>query len=115
MGSPAAANPVENSAMAGLLIVFVFGVIGEILQWLMLRRKVARAGWWPLASLLGSLAGAMGLPIAVAISETGNWALSLMTFGLVFGAGNGTITGAMLVWLLRQSSSGDVERLATAH
>ena len=115
MGSPAAANPAENPAMAGFLILCVFGVIGGILQWLILRRKVPRAGWWPLANLLGSLVGAICLPIAVAISETGNWDLALMTFGLVFGAGNGAITGAALVWLLRQSPSRDVERLATAH
>jgi hypothetical protein len=115
MGAPAAANPAENPAMAGFLIVCVFGVVGGILQWLILHRKVPRAGWWLLANLLGSLVGAIGLPIAVAIGETGNWGLALMTFGLVFGAGNGAITGAMLVWLLRQSPSSNVEGLATAH
>ena len=115
MGAPAAANPAENPAMTGFLILSVFGVAGGILQWLILRRNVPRAGWWPLANLLGSLVGAICLPIAVAISETGNWGLALMTFGLVFGAGNGSITGAALVWLLRQSPSRDVDGLATAH
>jgi hypothetical protein len=38
-----------------------------------------------------------------------------MVFGMVFGAGNGAITGAALIWLLRQSSSGDIESLATVH
>ena len=115
MVAPAAANPGQNPAMAGFLILSVFGVIGGILQWLILRRNVPRAGWWPLANLLGSLVGAICLPIGVAISETGNWGLALMTFGLVFGAGNGAITGAALLWLLRQSPSGDVEGLAAAH
>ncbi len=115
MGAPAAANPAEELAMAGFLILSVFGVVGGILQWLILRRKVTRAGWWLLANLLGSLVGAISFPIGVAISETGNWGLATMVFGLVFGAGNGAITGAALVWLLRQSPSRDVERLATAH
>lgn len=115
MGAPAAANQAENPAMAGFLILSVFGVVGGILQWLILRRNVPRAGWWLLANLLGSLVGAIGFPLAVAISETGNWGLAVMTFGLVFGAGNGAITGAMLVWLLRQSPSGNVEGLAAAH
>jgi len=115
MGAPAAANLAEHPAIAGFLILFVFGVVGGILQWLILRRKVPRAGWWLLANLLGSLVGAISFPIAVAISETGNWGLAMMTFGLVFGAGIGAITGTGLVWLLRQSAFKDVERLATAH
>lgn len=115
MGAAAAANPDDNPAMAGFLIVSVFGVVGGILQWLILRRKVPRAGWWVLANLLGSLVGAIGLFTAVAISETGNWGLAIIVFGMGFGAGTGAITGAALVWLLRQSPSSDVERLATAH
>ena len=115
MGAPAAANPVENPAMTGFLILFVFGVVSGILQWLIFRRKVPRAGWWPLANLLGSLLGTIAFPIAVAISETGNWGLALMAFGLVFGTGYGAITGAALLWLLRQSPVSDVESLATAH
>lgn len=115
MGASAAAKPDDNPAMAGFLIVSVFGVVGGILQWMILRRKFRRAGWWLLANLLGALVGAIGLSTAVAISETGNWGLALMTFGLMFGAGNGAITGAALVWLLRQSPSGKMERMATAH
>ena len=101
--------------MAGLLVGTVFGFVSGILQWLILRRKVVRAGWWPLANLLGSLVGAVAIPIAAAISDTGNWSLAVMTFGLVFGTGNGAITGASLLWLLRQSPSNDVDRLATAY
>ncbi|RPJ19778.1 MAG: hypothetical protein EHM33_29765 [Chloroflexi bacterium] len=115
MGALLAANPAQNPAMAGLLVGIVFGLVSGILQWLILRRKVPRAGWWLLANLLGSLVGAIGLSTAVAISETGNWGLAIIVFGMGFGAGNGSITGAALVWLLRQSPSGDVEGLATAH
>ena len=115
MGASAAAIPDDNPAMAGFLIVSVFGVVGGILQWLILRRNVPRAGWWLLANLLGSLVGAIGPSTAVAISETGNWGLALMAFGMMFGAGNGAITGATLVWLLRQSPPGEIEGMATAH
>jgi hypothetical protein len=115
MGAPLAADPEANPAMAGFLVGTVFGLVSGILQWLILRRKVPRARWWPLANLLGSLAGTIAFPIAVAISETGNWGLAIMVFGLGFGAGNGAITGAALVWLLRQSPFSDVEGLITAH
>jgi hypothetical protein len=116
MGVLIVAGPGENDAMAGVVIVgSAFGVVSGILQWLILRWKVARAGWWLVANILGSLVGAIAVPIAGAISETGNWGLAVMTFGLLFGAGNGAITGAALVWLLRQSPSSNVEGLATAH
>ena len=115
MGILGAVNAGENNAIAEVLIGSVFGVVTGILQWLILRRKVARAGWWLLASLLGSLIGLIAVPVAAALGEAGNWDLAVMTFGLVFGAANGAITGAALVWLLRQSSSSNVEELATAH
>jgi hypothetical protein len=76
---------------------------------------VPQAGWWLLANLLGSLVVAIAMPIAGVIFEAGNWGLGVLALGLVFGAGNGAITGAALIWLLRQSSSGDVEGLAAVH
>lgn len=115
MGAPAATNPDQDPAMAGFVILSVFGVAGGILQWLILRRNVPQAAWWLLGNILGALVGAVAILMAIAISDTGNWDLALMSFGLVFGAGNGAITGAVLVWLLRQSPSKDVEGLATAH
>ena len=115
MGAPLAADPEENSAMAGFLVGAVFGLVSGILQWLILRRKILRAGWWLLANFLGSLVGTIAFPIAVAISETDNWGLAIIVFGMGLGAGYGAITGAALVWLLRQSPSSDVEGLATAH
>jgi hypothetical protein len=110
-----AADPEKNPAMSGILVGIVFGLGSGILQWLILRRKVSRSGLWLMASLLGSLVSSVAFPMAVAISETGNWTLAIMVFGTGFGAGHGAITGAALVWLLRQSPSSDVERLAAAH
>jgi hypothetical protein len=97
------------------LIAAIFGVSSGILQWLILRRKVQRAGCWLLANIIGSLVGAIGTPVAGVVFEAGNWGLGVMVFGMVFGAGNGAITGAALIWLLRQSPSGDVKSLATVH
>ena len=115
MSAVVAANTGENYAMVGVLIGSVFGVAGGILQWLILRRKVSRAGWWLLANLLGSLVGGIAIPVASVIFEAGQWVLGVMTLGFVFGVGNGAVTGAALVWLLRQSPSSDVDRLATAY
>ena len=111
----ASANIIENYAMAVFLFASMIAVVSGIPQWLILRRKVSRAGWWLLANLLGSLVGAVGVVIANAIGETGNWGLAAMIFGVGFGAGNGAITGAALVWLLRQSSSSNFEGIAIAH
>jgi hypothetical protein len=113
IGAVIAADAGENFAIAGLLMAAIFGVSSGILQWLILRLKVQRAGWWLLANLLGSLVAVIAMPIAGVILVAGNWSLGVLTFGLVFGAGNGAITGAALIWLLRQSSSDDVESLAT--
>lgn len=115
IGAAGAFNPGENYAMAGLLIGSVYGAVSGILQWLILRRKVARSGWWLLANLLGSLAGAIAIPIAAAIGEAGNWDLAVMAFGLVFGAGYGVITGAALVGLLSQAKPSHVDEMAATH
>ena len=106
----------EYYVMTGILIGSVFGVVGGILQWLILRRHVKSAGWWVVANSLGSLVSVIvGVHAFTAISATGNSGLGTMVVGLVFGAGVGAITGAVLVWLLRQSPSSNVEGLATAH
>jgi hypothetical protein len=106
----------ENYVMAGILFAAVFGIAGGVLQWLVLRRAgVARAGLWVPASVFGSLVAAIGFPISSAIGAAGNYGLSAMVGGLLFGAGLGAIPGAVLVWLLRQSHTSDIEGMATAH
>lgn len=84
--------------VAGYLGVALGGIVTGVLQWLVLRRLVARAGWWVLASTVGWLVGgpvfgfmswAVGGPLGGLIS----WA----ALGAVYGA----ITGPVLIWLLR--------------
>ena len=86
-------------SLAAVLVVALGGAVTGILQWLVLRSQVSRAGWWVLASTVG---WALGVLVASTIppgnNETGPlWALA------VTGAVLGVVTGGALVWLLRQS------------
>jgi hypothetical protein len=104
-----------NYVTAGILFTAVFGVIAGIMQWLVLRQQVVRAGLWVLASIFGSLVSAISVPAASAINAaTDSYGLGAMVFGVLFGAGLGAIPGAALVWLLRQPQSSSVEGMATA-
>ena len=109
-------RPNENPAMIGIRMAIAFGLVAGVPQWIILRQKVTRAGWWVLADILGLLVGEMGFPLSIAISAaTGNEGLSMLVVALVFAAGYGAVTGAALVWLLSQSPSSNVEDLAAAH
>ncbi len=59
-----------------------------IAQWLVLRRRVARGGWWVLASTVG-LAGGVLFSVAA---------------GVIYAP----ITGGVLVWLLRQPAAQEI-------
>jgi hypothetical protein len=78
----------------------VLGVVSVgIMQWLVLRRRVHRAGWWVWVTLVGLGVG-LGLGQFVGLPLVSVWSVVL---GLpVFGA----ITGGVLVWLLRRPVSG---------
>ena len=79
---------------AGLL-----GTVLGVLQWLVLRRQVARAGWWVLASTVGWVVGGL---VAGLVGATVGVDLSWAGLGAVYGA----ITGPVLVWLLRHRAAG---------
>ncbi len=95
----------------------VGGIVGGTMQWLVLRKHVARAGWWVLASIVGLVVGmGIAVPVAMALGQTGGIEfMMVLGLGILFGVGVGVIPGAALVWLLRQSQSSNVEGLATAH
>ena len=79
-------------------IVALGGAVAGILQWLVLRGKVSRAGWWVLASTVG-----WGLSIAVLRAlEWGVTDDCELVPQVVSGVVLGAITGAALVWLLLQ-------------
>jgi len=92
---------------APILMGVVFGVLSGIMPWLVLRRQVARAGWWVPAHLLGSLVGgALGIIAFHAVILIGFYQFDWVAAGAMFGAGLGAITGITLDWLLRHPAPG---------
>jgi len=73
----------------------LWGVMLGAAQWLVLRRRVFRAGYWALASTVG--AGTCGAVLGF-LHQAGVEGANLFLGGALFGA----ITGGALVWLLRQ-------------
>ena len=77
----------------------LFGPLVGVLQWLVLRRRVTRAGWWVAASAAGWVAAGPGVGLVAAVmgaalTANAGWA----ALGIMYGA----VTGCALVWLLRQ-------------
>jgi hypothetical protein len=96
-----------NPMAAPILLGVLFGVLSAIMPWLVLRRQLARAGWWVPAHLLGSLVGgAMGIVAFHVMALIGFYQFPWAAAGAMFGAGLGAITGITLVWLLHQSVPG---------
>lgn len=90
-------------------LVIVYGLVGVILgalQWLVLRRRISRSGWWMVASPLGWALAVLAvqsldrLGLMRGLSETIGL---ILAFGLA-GTVAGFVTGGLLVWLLWQSS-----------
>jgi hypothetical protein len=95
-----------NPMAAPILLGVLFGILSAIMPWLVLRRQVARAGWWIPAHVLGSLVGgALGIVAFHAMALLRLYQFLWAAAGAMFGAGLGAITGITLVWLLRQSIS----------
>jgi hypothetical protein len=98
-GAAAAAVASGNSEVLGsslfLQVMALGGAVTGILQWLVLRGKVSRAGWWVLASTVG-----WGLGFDV--MDAALVGVDCIIFVLFYGAVLGVVTGGALVWLLRQ-------------
>ncbi len=74
-----AIGPVFGLLVGGLLVGAIGGAALGVSQWLVLRRQLARAGWWIVASTLG-------------------WAVGVVVFGLL----GGTVAGVLQWLVLRQ-------------
>ena len=98
VGGPvgAAVGSSGDIVVAGYVGVNVGGIVTGLLQWLVLRRQVAWAGWWILASTVGWIVGGAVSGI-VPVNNPVGWS--------VIGAVYGAITGMALVWLLRRRIS----------
>ena len=81
--------------VVGLAGMSLFGTVLGALQWLVLRRRVARAGWWVLA---GGVSWITGAPLGAVLggglsgilgwagSGASDWALTWAGVGAVYGA-----------------------------
>jgi hypothetical protein len=100
-----------SAAYSLFAAVALGGVVIGAWQSLILRSRLRRAGWWMLASAVGwVLAGAMAAaadPLSHAPGLRGIWG-ALAYLGIIAGGGLilGLVTGAALVWMLRD----DVEQ-----
>ena len=85
-----------GSSAERVAVMALGGAVAGILQWLVLRGKVSRAGWWVLASTVG---WALSIAVREVLTDPGGGGImgNLMP-GVVLGA----VTGGALVWLLRQ-------------
>jgi serine/threonine-protein kinase len=81
---------VAVAAFYQIIIGAVGGACAGIAQWQVLQRHVPDSFWWIVASATGWAAG---------------WAVSDGLFGLGHGAVAGALTGVLLLWLLRHTSS----------
>ena len=79
------------------LIVLSLGLAGGFMQWLVLRRRVAGAGWWVAASGLG-LPIALVIAVGVGMSLGGDTLAGPILMGIVFGA----LSGIMPWFVLRR-------------
>ena len=87
-------------------------VLTGVMQWLVLRRQVARAVWWIPASIAAYFCGMAAVYMLFSFVLSNIPHLSELIWGgvtitgpvlsLIWGAVLGAITGAALVWLLRQ-------------
>ena len=83
-------------------LVIIYGLAGIILgalQWLVLRRRISRSGWWVVASLLGWALAVLvvqsvdRLGLMRGLSEIAGYILGFGLMGMVVGI----VTGGLLV------------------
>jgi len=77
-----------------ILIVFILGLAGGFMQWLVLRRRIAGAGCWIPAS-------ALGFPIALVVADqamrlVGDFAAAPILLGVLFGVLSGSMPCVVL-------------------
>jgi hypothetical protein len=84
------------------LTVALGGAVTGILQMLVLRARVFRAGWWVLASAVGWGLGMAAVGSGLWMEEVWDSGALFLSLAVVGGVVMGAVTGGALVWLLRQ-------------
>jgi hypothetical protein len=112
---------VVDEAQIFAMVFAMGGASVGIAQWLVLRRQVARAGWWVFANTV--MGGALGWAVDLVKVKFLEPAIGLEVIGLVFLLPvfgvvalvvYGAITGGVLFWLLRQSATKELDPSQTA-
>ncbi len=91
-----------------VLSFLLLGPICGLLQWIVLRHQVARAGWWVVVQTLGwPMMFAVTSVVAYSAASIGGGSVDdyLPMSYAIGGAALGALTGAVLVWLLRARAS----------
>lgn len=99
-----AANWAVDASLSLAVIYLSMGASLGAAQWWVLRRTLARAEWWIVVNLLSFAAGAVVLGVGSELLGAEvwfNWLLALLLAASVSG-----LTGAALVWLLRDPQNG---------
>jgi hypothetical protein len=109
------ASLAELASFSGVALIpsfalsfLLLGPVCGIFQWLTLRSQVPRAGWWVLAQaaswlVLFIVSGVVGYGAAIYLGGTVDDYLAVSY--AVGGAALGAMTGAVLVWMLREEVS----------
>jgi hypothetical protein len=85
----------QEAGEPGLMLIAALGAALGLGQWLALRGRVARAGWWVLAS---TIAVGAGMLVALQLGGEGREAQAIGGFALVYGL----ITASVMAWLLAE-------------
>jgi hypothetical protein len=98
-----------SPGMAGIPAIVVLPMAG---QWLVLRKRVDRAGWWPFAVLAGVVTAgvavsAVRLGAGVPLGASGDPVLGAIG-GALLGGVQGAVNGAVLLRLLGQPTARDL-------
>lgn len=99
-----AIESLAGSPLGAVLGYLLFGLIIGVLQWPVLRREVANAWAWVLASVVGWAAGALVAQVVLGLLAGSNPGLLVQSAvsSLVVGLVAGALTGLALVWMARQ-------------
>ena len=89
-----------GNAVTDLIFTALFGAVGGFMQWLVLRRQIAGAGWWVLASTLGfAIAPIVAITGLMAVSQImsldGNPLVAPILLGVLSG-----VLSAIFPWLI---------------
>jgi len=104
-----------GNAVTDWAFTALFGAVGGFMQWLVLRRQIAAAGWWVLASTLGfaiapiaAIAGVMAM--SQVMSLDGNPMAAPILLGVLFG-----VLSAIMPWLVLRRQLARVGWWVPAH